>query len=122
MKYLVATSDRDLKAKISKRFGHSSFFLVVDSETLTFEAIEGVGHDQPRHGVDRFCKFNIERLIVGNIGPGAFVDVKNMGWKVFSGSGLSAAEAVEKVNNNEIPELTAPTMRKSIHSASGCGH
>jgi predicted Fe-Mo cluster-binding NifX family protein len=122
MKYLVAASEPKLEAKVSKRFGHSEYFMVVDSETLSFEAIKGVGHDQPRHGVGQFSKFNIERLIVGNIGPGAFVNVKDMGWAVFSCIGLTVNEAIAKVHYGEVSELTAPTMKQSVHSAGGPGH
>ncbi len=122
MNYLVAASEPILDAKISKRFGHSEYFLIVDSETLSFEAIKGIGHDQPRHGIDRFKKHNIERLIVGNIGPGAFLDVKAMGWGLFSCIGLTVAEAIVKVGNGEVSELTTSTMRKSIHSGGGTGH
>ncbi len=122
MKYLIAATDSKLEAKVSKRFGHSEYFLVVDSETLSFEAIKGVGHDQQRYGVERFSIYNIERLIVGNIGPGAFVNVKDMGWALFSCIGLTVNEAIAKVHYGEVSELIAPTMKKSVHSAGGTGH
>lgn len=121
MNYLVAASAANLNAKIAKRFGHADCFLVVDSETLSFTSIAGVGHEQPRHGIDRFGKHKIERLIVGNIGPAAFDDVKAMGWSLYSCSGLTVREAVSKVHNGEVNELTAPTVRRSIHSAGGTG-
>ena len=122
MKYLIAATESKLEAKISKRFGHSEYFLVVDSETLSFQAIKGVGHNQPRHDIDLFSKYNIERLIVGNIGPGAFINIKDMGWAVFSCIGLTVYDAVSKVHNGEVSELTAPTMKQSVHSAGGPGH
>jgi len=121
MKYLVAVNEAEIASTISRRFGHSNCFLIVDSDDMTFESVKGVGHDQPRHGVDQFSKYNIERLIVGNIGPGAFSDVKLMGWEVYCCIGMTATDAVSRVQNDEIHELSSPTMKKSVHSGCGTG-
>ena len=116
MKYLVAASGVSLDAKISKRFGHASFYLVVDPDTFEFETKTGARETEPSHGIGRFLDYDIKAVIVGNIGPGAFQDVSNAGWSVYSCLGLTVREAVEKVRNGLVPALTAPTMKRSIHA------
>lgn len=120
MKYLVASINPYLDSKISKRFGHSEHFLIVDSENFEFEVISGVGHDEPSHGIARFLGRDVEAVIVVNIGPGAFNDVRNAGWSVYSCPGLTVKEAVEKVRLGSVPALTAPTMKHSVHSGQKC--
>ena len=116
MKYLVAASENNLDAKVSKRFGHAEYFLIVDPVSLEFDYKPGVGHDEPSHGIGRFSGYNIKAVIVNNIGPGAFENVCDAGWQVYSCPGSTIREAVEKVRNNQVPALTAPTMKKSIHT------
>jgi len=41
-KYLVASSGNTLDSKVSGRFGHSNYFLVVDPQTMEFEAFPGI--------------------------------------------------------------------------------
>ena len=116
MKYLVAASGVSLDAKISKRFGHATYYLVVDPDTFEFETKTGAGENEPSLGIGRFLDYDIKAVIVGNIGPGAFQDVSNAGWSVYSCLGLTVREAVEKVRNGLVPTLTAPTMKRSIHA------
>ena len=115
MKYLVAATAADLDADVHKRFGHAEAFLVVDSETFEYSAFSGVGHDEPHHGIARFEGKGIERVIVGNIGPGAFQDVCEMGWEIYLCRSMTVREAIERVNSGAISPLKQPTMKHSIH-------
>lgn len=117
MRYLIASSGADLNAKVSNRFGHAEYFIVLDSETGQFEAVPGVGHDEAAHGIDRFKKQNIEKVIVGNIGPGAFQDLKDHGWTAYLCRNMTINQAVEQVEKGAIPALEESTLKKSIHSA-----
>ena len=114
MKYLVAATAADLNANVHKRFGHADVFLIVDSETFAFEAFPGVGHDEPNHGIGRFERSGIERVIVGNIGPEAFKDVRAVGWEVYLCRAMTVREAVEQVQSGQISPLETPTMKHSV--------
>jgi len=117
MKYLVSVNTVDLDSKVAKLFGYCPHFLVVDPETMEFTATSGVDHDEPNHGLNKFAGQDIDRVIVGNIGPTAYREVTNKGWKVYSCHSITAREAVEKVKNDEIPLLSKPTMKVSVHDA-----
>lgn len=114
MKYLVAAKAANLDAEIHKRFGHADVFLVVDSETLEFNATQGVGHDEPHHGIGRFDGKGIKRVIVGNIGPEAFKDVQAVGWEVYLCRAMTVREAIEKVHSGQVSPLEGPTLKRSI--------
>ncbi|MFC2150742.1 NifB/NifX family molybdenum-iron cluster-binding protein [Calditrichota bacterium] len=122
MNMLVAADDTKLDSKVSKRFGHSKYFLLVDRNDLSIEVIEGVGHDQPRHGLGRFAQFDIDAVIVGQIGPGAYDDLTSAGYRIYSCLGLSVLEAIERVISAEIPHLSSPTLKRSVHSGGGSGY
>ena len=119
MKYLVAASAANLDAKISKRFGHASYFLIVDPETFEFEVKTGVDENEPSRGIERSFNQDIKTVIVGNIGPGAFANMSNTGWQIYSCIGLTVREAVEKVRDGLVSALTASTMKRSIHNGGG---
>ncbi len=115
MKFLIPVDTKDLNARISKLFGFSPHFLVIDSETTEHHFTDGVNHEEPNHGLDRFANQDIDRVIVRNIGPQAYEDVTDMGWTVYSCHGMTLNEAIEKVKNDEVQILGKPTMKVSIH-------
>lgn len=114
MKYLVAATAADLGAQVHKRFGHADAFLVVDPETLEYTAFPGVGHEEPHHGIGRFQKENVGRVIVGNIGPAAFEDIQEAGWEVYVCRSMTVREAIERVHSGEVSPAKRPTMKHSV--------
>ncbi|MDP8240332.1 MAG: NifB/NifX family molybdenum-iron cluster-binding protein [Candidatus Hatepunaea meridiana] len=116
MRYLIAALTPDLDAKVHRRFGGAEYYIVIDSELTELSFITGKGEDQPTHGIGRFLHMGIERVIVGNIGPNAFRQIRQVGWSMYSCHGMTVREAVEKVENGSIPPLKAPTMKVSVHS------
>ena len=117
MKYLIAASGNDLNAKVARRFGHTEYFLLVDSETKEYKVFPGVGHDEPAHGIARFIDQDIQRVIVGNIGPGAFQDIRDKGWTIYLCRNMTVLEALESVESGKVSPLDKPTMKHSIHAA-----
>ncbi len=126
MKYLVAATAADLDAKISKRFGHAGYFLIIEQETLDFTTISGIGEESSFHGIGNLAAQGIERVIVGNVGPAVFNDMINAGWSVYSCHNLTVREAVEQVHSGLISPLNAPTMKRSVREGGqgqiGGGH
>ena len=115
MKYLVSATAADLNAKIHKRFGFTDVFLIVDGDTFAYEAFPGVGHDEQSHGTKRFEQSDIERIIVGNIGPEAFEDVRAAGWEIYLCRAMTVREAVERVHSGQILPLEEPSIKRSVH-------
>ena len=115
-KYLVASSGDTLDSKVSGRFGHSGYFLIIDPQNMEFEAFKGVGKDEDQK-IGKFITPAVKKIIVGNIGPSSYSEVLSYGCKVYLCRNMSVNEAVRKVKNDEVPELKEPTLKDSIHSA-----
>lgn len=122
MKYLIATDGPELTAKLAKRFGHAAYFTIYDTQTGESKSFPGVGHDEPSHGLGRFENQGIERVLLGNVGPGAFADIKSLGWQCYLARKMNAEQAIEATESGEIKVLTEPTTKKSIHSGHGEHH
>lgn len=119
-KYLVASSGDTLDSKVSGRFGHSGYFLVVDPQTLDFEAFQGINKDEYQH-IDKFIKPGIKKVIVGNIGPSAYNEVISFGCTIYLCLNMKVIEAIKKVEVGDILPLKEPTIKDSIHSARKAG-
>jgi len=120
-KYLVASSGDTLESKVSGRFGHSGYFLIVNPTTMDYKAFPGVSNyeDQTIH---TYMGSDITKVIVGNIGPSLFNEVTAYGCKVYLCRNMPVPEAIKKVKNGEIPVLNEPTLKQSIHSARKTGY
>jgi len=117
-KYLVASSGDTLDSKVSGRFGHSAYFLVVDPQTMEFEALSGIDPEDSGLNVGKFFNRGIKKVLAGNIGPSTFNEISSAGFEIYLCRNLKVSEAVKKVNNNEINPLEKPTLENSIHTAS----
>ncbi|MBN1144206.1 MAG: NifB/NifX family molybdenum-iron cluster-binding protein [Bacteroidales bacterium] len=115
-KILVASSGNTLDAKVSGRFGHAAYFLVVNPATMSYEAFQGVAQDESPE-VRRYIQTGINKVIVGNIGPANYDELRAYGCKVYLCRNMQVDEAVQKVYRGEIQPMDAPTLKDSIYSA-----
>ncbi len=118
MIYLIAANEPDLDAKISKRFGHAPYYLILNSETLEFTSIKGPDQDEPSDEFSRFAEAGARGAILGNVGPFAFEKLRGLGWDIYSCTGSTVREAVEKVTGGEVDPLSKPTMKRSVRQGS----
>ena len=115
-KYLVASSGDTLNSKVSGRFGHSGYFLIIDPQNMEFEAFRRVDKDEDQN-IGKFITPAVKKVLVGNIGPSSYSEVLSYGCKVYLCRNMSVYEAVRKIKDDEIPILKEPTLKDSIHSA-----
>jgi len=122
-KYLVASSGDTLDSKVSGRFGHSVYFMIIDPLTMEYETFTGVSTDEDQN-IGKFITPAVKKVIVGNIGPSSYSEILSYGCKVYLCRNMTVNEAVRKVKNDEVPILKEPTLKDSIHSArkTGDGH
>jgi len=120
-KYLVASSGETLDSKVSGRFGHSGYFLIIDPQTMEFKVFPGIGKDEYMQGIGKFVNLGIKKVITGNIGPSAYNDVISSGCTVYICRNMPVREAIKKVENGDVPVLKEPTLKESIHSARKAG-
>jgi predicted Fe-Mo cluster-binding NifX family protein len=114
MKVAISSTGPDLEAQIDMRFGRCRYFIMVDTESLEFEALDnanvaaagGAGIRSAQLIADK----GSEALISGNVGPNAFNVLSAAGIKVYSQASGSIKEALDKLKNGELTETTEPNV------------
>jgi predicted Fe-Mo cluster-binding NifX family protein len=111
MKIAIPVSEyRGLESPVYGHFGSAPAFALVDSETMTVEALG----NQDRAHVHGACSpmkalagARPDAVVVGGIGGGALLGLRAAGIKVHRCVGGTVAEAVRLLNANELPEMDA---------------
>lgn len=114
--YLVAASGDNPDAKISGRFGHAKYFLLVDPKTMNYESVPGVSPELEKPDMVRFAQKGAEKVLVGNVGPSAFEELRSLGLQPYLCRGMTVREAVSRVEAGEIAPMEGPTLKQSLHS------
>lgn len=126
MKICVTASGNTLDASIDPRFGRAAYFVIVDSESMTFEAIpntavgamSGAGIQAAQNIVEK----GVNVLITGNVGPNAFQALASAGVRIVVGAYGTVRQAVEKYKRGELKETDAPTVEGHFGMGTGRGH
>jgi predicted Fe-Mo cluster-binding NifX family protein len=114
MKICVSAVAASLDAQVDPRFGRCPYLVIVDSETMKFEAIPnaasgamgGAGIQASQIIASKGAKV----LITGNVGPNAFQALSAAGIRIVTGAFGTVREVVEKYKRGELSETDAPTV------------
>jgi len=115
---LLGSDGNKLESMIAKRFGHANFYILFDTETNNFQAVENCN----RHNHDDlqiFLNKGIEAFIVGNIGPYSFEIINLPGIGIYLARTMQVQEAIEKFLKGELRQLSEPTVKRSIEHGHG---
>jgi len=115
MKIAVSAGSRELEAQVDPRFGRASYFLVVDSETLDFEAVENKQNLQAVQGAGiqaatLVARSKAEAVLTGHCGPKAFKTLQAAGIPVVVGVKGTVREAVQSFARGELSVASAPDV------------
>lgn len=124
MKIAVSASSSRLDSPVDPRFGRCPYYLIVDPETMNFEAVEnphvGASSGAGIQAAQFVAQRNVEAVLTGSCGPNAFQTLKAAGVKVVVGVTGTASEAVRKyASGGEYREADGPDV--PAHSGMGRG-
>ena len=119
MKICVTSQGDTLDARVDPRFGRAPYFLLVDTETMAFEAMinaavqapGGVGIVAAKQVIDA----GVGAVLTGNCGPNAFRTLAAGGAAVYTGVSGSVRQAVEAFRSGGM----TPDSQASADSHSG---
>jgi predicted Fe-Mo cluster-binding NifX family protein len=125
MKICVSAESNRMDSPIDPRFGRCPYLLIVDSETMQFEAVLNMASNATGgagiQAAQTLTKKGVDVLITGNVGPNAFQALSTAGIKIVTGASGTVREVVEKYKKGELSETGAPTVKGHFGMGIGRG-
>ena len=114
MKICVTSQGNNLDSLVDPRFGRCPYFIIIDPQTLEYEAVEnpnaaagggaGIQSGQLVAGKD------VKVVLTGNIGPNAFQTLNAAGIEIISGVSGVIKQAIEKYKKGELKSSSGPSV------------
>jgi predicted Fe-Mo cluster-binding NifX family protein len=108
---IAITSEGDkLTSEVDPRFGRCLYFLIVDSETESFEAVEnpavGAGGGAGVQASQVVLDKGVEAVVTGNVGPNAFRTLQGAGIKIYGGASGTAEQSLKLFKEGKLQDFT----------------
>lgn len=121
MKIAISATAPTLDAQIDPRFGRCQCFIIVDPETLAFEAVDntsamasgGAGIAAAQMVAGR----GVKAVLTGNCGPNAYQVLTAAGITIFTGVHGTLKDAIATYKSGQLQTASQPTVR--AHSGMG---
>ncbi len=113
MKVAVTAKGKTLHDAVDPRFGRAVFIILVDTESMEFEAIDNSANINAFkgagiHAATMICDRGAEVLLTGYCGPNAYRTVSAGGVKVVNDVSGTVEEVIEKLKLGELQYSSAP--------------
>jgi len=123
MKIAITATGTTLDAQVDPRFGRCQYFIVIDPDTMEFEAVANssatAGGGAGISAAQMIAGKGIEAVLTGNCGPNAFEVLESAGIKVMTGVSGEVQEAVRDHKAGKYEASSQPNVRP--HSGMGRG-
>ncbi|HHY40842.1 MAG TPA: dinitrogenase iron-molybdenum cofactor biosynthesis protein [Syntrophaceticus sp.] len=110
MRIGISAAGKDLDALLDPRFGRCPYFLIVDTETKEFEAVDNPGSTAGGgagiKAAQAFLRLEAKELVTGQAGPNAFEVLVEGGVKIYQAPQLKISEVIELYKNGDLKETT----------------
>ena len=121
MKIAVAASGNNLDAPVDPRFGRCAWFVIVDSDTMAFEAVQNpgamAGGGAGIQAAQVVASKGAQVVVAGNMGPNAHQALTAAGIQILPFVGGTVRQAVEAVKSGTLTAASAPTV--PLHFGTG---
>lgn len=110
MKVALSATGNHIDAVVDRRFGRCPWFLFVDTESLTCEAIEN-RHANAHSGAGTSAaqlvlEKEVDAVISGPVGPNAYEVLKQGAVNIWiAPDEMSARDAIDKFKNDELEQM-----------------
>jgi len=110
-----------LDAAIDPRFGRCSYFVLVDTDDMTFEAVENrnsmLGGGAGIQSAQLMAQKGVKAVLTGNCGPNAHEALRAAGIDVVIGCSGPVSEVVARFKSGQLRTASAPNV--ATHSGMG---
>ena len=109
MKIVVTSQGPTLESDVDPRFGRARCFIVADTETGEFCAVDNEQNLNAAQGAgiqaaQLVAAQGVEAVVTGHCGPKAFQVLTAGGIKIFNGADGTVADAIERFKSGELAE------------------
>jgi len=122
---IPVAEDCGLESLVYGHFGSAPVFLLVDPETMSVESLEN-GNQAHVHGqcspMKALAGTRPDAIVVGGIGAGALVGLRQAGIKVYRATGNTVAEVVSLLKSGDLKEIAVEDTCGGHREGSGCHH
>ena len=125
MKIAISATGSDLNAEVDPRFGRCQYFIIADTETMEFEALEnssamaaggaGISTAQMISGK------GVEAVLTGNCGPNAYQVLSAAGLQVITGVSGRIGNAIQSYKSGQFQASSQPNVADHFGMGGGTG-
>jgi len=125
MRIAITSTGPNLDEQVESRFGRCAYFLIVDPQTMEFEAVENpntaAGGGAGIQSAQMMANKNVTTILTGNCGPNAFQTFGAAGIQVITGVSGTVRQAVEQYNDGKLKPTDAPNVQSHFGMGGGMG-
>lgn len=117
MKIIVSATGKTLDSQLDLKFGRANIFILIDTATMDFEALDNVGAMASGGAGISAAQMVIDKgataVLTGNVGPNAMNVLKTADIGIYKGSAISIKENVEQLKKGLLEKISTTV---SAHS------
>jgi len=125
MKIVVAASGNTLEAQVDPRFGRCAWFVIVDTDSMAYEAVENpgalAGGGAGVQAAQLVASVGAQAVVAGHMGPNAYQVLAAGGIQILPFAGGTVRQAVEAFKEGKLTPAAAPTVGLHFGMAGGAG-
>jgi predicted Fe-Mo cluster-binding NifX family protein len=126
LKVAVSAVKGSLDAQIDPRFGRCRYFVIVDSDTMNFEALPNMSQTAPSgagiQAAQTIANKGVKLVVTGRVGPNAYDALSSAGIDILTSVDGTVIDAVEKFKSGQLRDTTtAPTTTMGFGMGGGYG-
>ena len=125
MKIAVSATGTTLDDQVDARLGRARYFLIVDTDTMDFRAIENsnamAGGGAGIQTGQMLAQLDVKAVLTGNCGPNAFQVFGAAGIQVIVGVSGQIRAAVENFKNGTLSQAQQPNVNAHFGTGGGPG-
>jgi len=114
MKICITSEGKTLDSKVDPRFGRCQYFIIVETDTLEFEAIQNPNIEAMGgagiQSAQLVASKKVKAVLTGNVGPNAFQTLSTAGIDIYTGVSGSIKEAIEAYKSGKLKKTESPNV------------
>jgi len=114
MNIAITATQPSLDAKVDPRFGRCPYFLIVDTDTLSFEAVENpnvtLGGGAGIQSAQLMAERDVKHVLTGNCGPNAYQTLSAAGISVIIGCSGTISDVIEQFKAGQFSAADQPNV------------